>query len=245
MAAAVAVVVIGGAVGGGILLAKGKDDGKRDAARIEDTGSVEPAPPTAAPSSPPSPSPSASASASPSASASASPSASESASASPSPSGSASSSAPAAGGSAPAGYENVSAPQGFSLAVPQGWRREDKGSGQIDYAGRTGSEYLRIGIVHGTKQSAYDHFQDLEKGVAQLNGYKRVKMTRNTFQGRPGALWEWTWVDKSSGGTMHGYNQAYVDGSGTEYAIMFRGRDGGGDAYRKPFDTALGSWRAG
>ncbi|MFF7731070.1 hypothetical protein [Streptomyces sp. NPDC008001] len=240
VAAAVGVVVISGAVGGGILVAQSQHSGKQDTARTEDTG---PAPKPVASTGPAAPSPSASPSASASASASASPSASASESAPASPSPSASSSAPAAG-PAPEGYANVSAPEGFSLAVPRGWRREDKGSGQIDYTGSTGPEHLRIGIVHGTKQSPYDHFKELEKAGSGQNGYRRVSMTENTFQGRPGALWEWTWTEKSTGRTMHAYNQAYVDASGTEYAIMFAGRDEG-DSTRKPFDTALGSWQAG
>ncbi|MGK5545607.1 zinc ribbon domain-containing protein [Streptomyces sp. URMC 127] len=235
----VAACVLGGAVVGGVLLTQHKkDDGKQHTLGIDDETPAAPAPPPAKPSATASPSPSASASASPSASASASPSPSESVSASPSASGS---------GSAepvPGGYEKVTAPEGFALAVPKGWHREDKGSGQIDYTGSAGPEHLRIGIVHDTKQAPYEHFQELEKGGAGQNGYRRVSLTRNTFQGRPGALWEWTWTEKSTGRTMRAYNQAYVDASGTEYAIMFAGRDEG-DATRKPFDAALGSWQAG
>ncbi|MEV5376829.1 hypothetical protein AB0L26_12775 [Streptomyces nondiastaticus] len=238
---AVAVCVLGGAVVGGVLLSQHKKDGgKQHTLGIDDETPTAPAAPPAKPSVPVSPSPSASPSpsGSPSASASASPSPSDSISASPSASGP-ESSEPVAGG-----YEKVTAPEGFALEVPKGWRREDKGSGQIDYTGSTGPEHLRIGIVRDAKQSPYDHFKELEKGGEGQNGYRRVSMTRNTFQGRPGALWEWTWTEKATGRTMHAYNQAYVDASGTEYAIMFAGRDEG-DATRKPFDTALGSWQAG
>ncbi|MEV4924642.1 zinc ribbon domain-containing protein [Streptomyces roseoverticillatus] len=237
-----AVCVLGGAVVGGVLLTQGKKDDKQHTLGIDDETPAAPAAPPAAPSGPVSPSPSASASPSgapsASASASASPSPSESISASPSASG------PESAEPVPGGYEKVTAPEGFALEVPKGWRREDKGSGQIDYTGSTGPEHLRIGIVRDTKQAPYDHFKELEKGGEGQNGYRRVSMTRNTFQGRPGALWEWTWTEKSTGRTMHAYNQAYVDASGTEYAIMFAGRDEG-DATRKPFDTALGSWQAG
>ncbi|WP_424891395.1 hypothetical protein [Streptomyces sp. XH2] len=238
-----AVCVLGGAVVGGVLLSNGKKDGgKQHTLGVDDETPAAQAAPPAAPSAPAGPSPSASASpsGSPSASApaSASPSPSESVSASPSASG------PESAEPVPGGYEKVTAPEGFALAVPKGWRREDKGSGQIDYTGSTGPEHLRIGIVRDTKQAPYEHFQELEKGGEGQNGYRRVSMTRNTFQGRPGALWEWTWTEKSTGRTMHAYNQAYVDASGTEYAIMFAGRDEG-DATRKPFDTALGSWQAG
>ncbi|RKN70781.1 zinc ribbon domain-containing protein [Streptomyces klenkii] len=233
-----AVCVLGGAVVGGVLLSQNKKDGgEHHTLGIDEESPAAPAPLPAAPNGPP-PSASASPSGSPSASASASPSPSDSASAS------LSASASPSGDPVPAGYEKMTAPEGFALSVPAGWRRDDKGSGQIDYAGSTGPEHLRIGIVHDTKQAPYEHFQELEKAGAGQNGYRRLSMERNTFQGRPGALWEWTWTEKATGRTMHAYNQAYVDASGTEYAIMFAGRDEG-DATRKPFDAALGSWQAG
>ncbi|WP_212764518.1 hypothetical protein, partial [Streptomyces sp. I05A-00742] len=148
-------------------------------------------------------------------------------------------------GDAPKYYERVSASEGFTLAVPEGWRREDKGSGQIDWHGPTGPEHLRVGIVKKTDQAAYEHFQELEKTVGREDGYQRLQMVRNTFKGRPGALWEWTWND--DGRTMHAVNQAYVDESGTEYAILFQGRDGMGDpgTWHRTFDTALDHWSAG
>ncbi|MBZ4322769.1 hypothetical protein JNW98_25920, partial [Streptomyces sp. SCA2-4] len=146
---------------------------------------------------------------------------------------------------APKYYELATASEGFSFAVPEGWRREDKGSGQIDWHGPTGPEHLRVGIVKKADQSAYDHFGELERTVAKEDGYRRLQLTRNTFKGRPGALWEWTWNDH--GRTMHAVNQAYVDAAGTEYAILYQGRDGMGDPddWHRTFDTALEHWTAG
>ncbi|MGI5338730.1 hypothetical protein ACQEVS_15645 [Streptomyces sp. CA-181903] len=146
---------------------------------------------------------------------------------------------------APKYYELTAAPEGFALAVPEGWRREDKGSGQIDWHGPTGPEHLRVGIVKKADQPAYEHFGELERTVAKEDGYRRLQLTRNTFKGRPGALWEWTWNDH--GRTMHAVNQAYVDASGTEYAILYQGREdmGGQDGWHRTFDTALDHWTAG
>ncbi|MFI0740190.1 hypothetical protein ACH4PU_19190 [Streptomyces sp. NPDC021100] len=146
---------------------------------------------------------------------------------------------------APKYYELTAAPEGFALAVPEGWRREDKGSGQIDWHGPTGPEHLRVGIVKKADQSAYEHFGELERTVAKEDGYRRLQLTRNTFKDRPGALWEWTWNDH--GRTMHAVNQAYVDASGTEYAILYQGREdmGSADGWHRTFDTALDHWTAG
>ncbi|MEV5509792.1 hypothetical protein [Streptomyces orinoci] len=148
-------------------------------------------------------------------------------------------------GEPPAGYERMTSPEGFSLAVPRGWHREDKGSGQIDYAGPTGPEHLRIGILEHSTQSAYDHFLAMEKVVGKQQGYQRVGMTANTFQGHPGARWEWTWQDPGSGQAMRAMDQAYVGPDGTEYAILFQGRDHLGSDFGATFRTALAFWWVG
>ncbi|MDT0449000.1 hypothetical protein [Streptomyces hesseae] len=147
-------------------------------------------------------------------------------------------------GEPPKGYIRMTSPEGFSLAVPEYWRRYTQGGDQIDYHGPTGAAQLRIGVVPSEGKSSYDHFQELEKTVSRQDGYTRVTMTRNTFLGRPGALWEWTWKEKS-GEVMRAMNQAYVDESGTEYAVMFSERERFYPEARQIFDTALRFWWVG
>lgn len=147
-------------------------------------------------------------------------------------------------GEPPKGYQRMTSPEGFSLAVPESWRRENKGTNQIDYAGPTGPGHIRVGIVPNAGASAYDHFQEMEKSVGKQEGYQRVQMTANTFMGRPGALWEWTWREKN-GEVMHALNQAYVDENGTEYAVMYSERERFYPDARKVFDTALQFWWVG
>ncbi|MEU5049779.1 zinc ribbon domain-containing protein [Streptomyces sp. NPDC021096] len=147
-------------------------------------------------------------------------------------------------GEPPKGYQRMTSPEGFSLAVPESWQRENKGTNQIDYAGPTGPGHIRVGIVPNAGASAYDHFQEMEKSVGKQEGYQRVQMTANTFMGRPGALWEWTWREKN-GEVMHALNQAYVDENGTEYAVMYSERERFYPDARKVFDTALQFWWVG
>ncbi|MBH1935054.1 hypothetical protein I5Q34_12325 [Streptomyces sp. AV19] len=139
----------------------------------------------------------------------------------------------------------VDAPEGFSPAVPEGRRREDKGGGQLDRHGPTGPGQLRGGIVEKADRPSCEHFQELEKAVGRQEGHRRLRLTRNIFKGRPGALWEWTWEDR--GRPMRAVGQAYVDGSGTECAILFQGRAGMGPraTWLRTSDTALTRWRAG
>ncbi|MBT2387114.1 hypothetical protein J7E86_26770, partial [Streptomyces sp. ISL-11] len=239
VAIALAAFLVGGSVAGGVLLTRNKDHGTHDSAKPSDDSPTVDLPPDVAkpsPSGTPSASPSASASASPSGSASASPSASASEPGTPSD-------APSSSASAPSGFRAVSDPLGFSLAVPSGWQREEKGGKQIDYAAPTGGAYLRVGLLLKSEQSSYEHFQELEKTVSKGKpDYKRVALTRNTFQGRAGARWEFTWTEKDTGRTMHAVDQAYVNESGTEYAVYFQSRDEGWSSSRQVFDTAVDTW---
>ncbi|MFD0383070.1 hypothetical protein ACFQ2B_13885 [Streptomyces stramineus] len=230
VAVGAAAFLVGGAAAGGVLLTQGKDGkkhGKEDQAVAKDDKPVVTGP-SQGPA--PSPSPFGSPSASPSASASSEP----SGSASPVPSGSA---------SAPAGYALRTDPLGFTFAVPDGWNREAKGSMQTDFTAPTGGAYLRVGMVVKSPQSAYAHFEELEKGLKDRNPtFKRVSLTKNTFQGQPGARWEFTWTERDTGRTMHAVDQAYVNEAGTEYAVYFQSRDDQWSGSRTVFDTAVSTW---
>ncbi|MFI0912008.1 hypothetical protein [Streptomyces abikoensis] len=150
---------------------------------------------------------------------------------------------PGATPSVPPGYAMRNDSLGFRLAVPDGWKRGDKGNHQIDYEPGTGGSYLRVGLVPKSPQTAYDHFLELEKTLKEKNDtYQRVALDANTFQGRPGARWEFTWVQRDTGRTMHAVDQAYVNESGTEYAVYFQARDEYWAGSRKVFDTALATW---
>ncbi|MEU4212832.1 hypothetical protein AB0F13_23020 [Streptomyces sp. NPDC026206] len=161
----------------------------------------------------------------------------------PSPSASAAKPRPPKG-QPPKGYQLMTSPEGFSFAIPEYWQRRTGGGNQIDYSGPTGPGQFRIGIVPSEGKSAYDHFQEMEKQVGKQEGYQRLQMTANTFLGRPGALWEWSWKEKN-GEVMHALNQAYVDANGTEYAIMFSERERFYPDARTIFDTALKFWWVG
>ncbi|MCC3779577.1 hypothetical protein K6I33_005386, partial [Streptomyces sp. UNOB3_S3] len=150
---------------------------------------------------------------------------------------------PGAAASVPPGYTMQSDSLGFRLAVPDGWKRGDKGNFQIDYEPGTGGSYLRVGLLLKSPQTAYDHFLELEKTLKEKNStYQRVALDANTFQGRPGARWEFTWVQRDTGRTMHAVDQAYMNEAGTEYAVYFQARDEYWAGSRKVFDTAVATW---
>lgn len=137
----------------------------------------------------------------------------------------------------------VEDPKGFSVGVMEGWRREPSGT-QIDYAAPTGGEYLRIGIIENAGQSSYANFRTLEKGAKKRDDYERLEMRKNTFRGRPGARWEFTYTSDDSGNTIHASDQAYVAEDGTEYSIYSERRVFAGEepAEDPVFETALDTW---
>ncbi|MGW7267144.1 zinc-ribbon domain-containing protein [Streptomyces sp. NPDC054842] len=217
----VAFVVGGGAAAGVLVWQDSESEGTSDKAPTKVTPADEntPAPPAESGGSP-SPSPS------------------------PSPSDEATE-GPAAASGLPDGYQRLTDPMGFSFGVPEVWGREGvKNGNQVTYAGSTGIAHLQVGVIANAGYTSYDNFVTLEKTAKRKNtGYKRVKLERNTFQGRAGAIWEYTYTDET-GRTVRAKDQGYVADNGTEYAIMIVGLDEQWDTgLSETFRIALESWR--
>ncbi|MFD5077403.1 hypothetical protein [Streptomyces sp. NPDC058371] len=150
-------------------------------------------------------------------------------------------------GQLPDGYHRLTDPMGFSVAVPDVWGREGVKYGtQVTYAGSTGLEHLQVGVIANAGYTSYDNFLTLEKTAKKKDtDYRRIRLERNTFQGRAGALWEYTYTDES-GRTVHAKDQGYVAESGTEYAIMLVGRDELWESdLTETFRVALETWELG
>jgi hypothetical protein len=148
-------------------------------------------------------------------------------------------------GTVPAGFKRADDPKGFSLAVPELWSRTEKQQGQITYAGSTGMDHLVVGVVpNAPYASSYDNFLTLEKGArTRQQGYQRLRLERNTFQGRPGALWEYTYTEEQSGRTVHAIDQGHIAPNGTDYSIYVTAYDSYWQDGRKIFANATSTWR--
>ncbi|MCX5110162.1 hypothetical protein OOK13_16740 [Streptomyces sp. NBC_00378] len=143
----------------------------------------------------------------------------------------------------PEGFRLVSDTAGFSFAVPTVWDRRSEKNNQITYAGSTGRAELKVGVIHNAPYTSYDNFMTLERTAdANQKNYRRIGLTANTFQGRPGAIWEYTYEDRESGETIHAIDQSYIADDGTEYAIYTTERDTEWPDARRIFDTALSTW---
>lgn len=148
----------------------------------------------------------------------------------------------------PADSDLVSDVSGFEFAVPEGWTRQGEDRpGQIVYAGSTGREEFLVGVVPNAPYTSYENFTTIEKDAKKdpkKSDYQRLQLEPNTFQGRSGAIWEYTYTDQS-GREIHALNQSYVADNGTEYAIQLSWRAdfwpaGEGEKIHR---TALEHWR--
>lgn len=140
----------------------------------------------------------------------------------------------------PSGFRRVTDDLGFSLGVMEGWQRRPLGDTHVDYVPPTGQEVLRLSAVPSSGRSTLSTFQETEKQLSNDPSYERIRLEENTFQGRPGARWEFKWTN-DAGETVRAIDQGYVASDGMEYTIYFEARERLFDGL--VFDTALNSWK--
>ncbi|MCW8095324.1 serine/threonine-protein kinase [Streptomyces tauricus] len=151
-------------------------------------------------------------------------------------------------GDVPAGWERVDDPEGFSLVLPKGWKRQTEGT-QVDYTPDAGEHFVRIAVDDSPDfDNPYRHLVDLEQQISgRLSEYRQVSLESNTFRDRPGALWDFTWTalakDTEFPGPRRAMEQAYLGRDGVEYVIYISAPEADWDTAREQFDTVLRGWQ--
>ncbi|MER7520098.1 protein kinase domain-containing protein [Streptomyces sp. NPDC126499] len=149
-------------------------------------------------------------------------------------------------GGVPAGWHRVEDPEGFSLVVPDGWKRQADGD-QIDYTPDNGRHRIRISIDPSPDfENPYMHMLDLEKIVRKRAEYQRIRLTQNTFRDQVNScVWEFTWIEKRDfPGPRHAIDQVYYGDDGTEYALYMASPEESWARTREQFDIVKKYWRA-
>ncbi|MFD7627126.1 serine/threonine-protein kinase [Streptomyces sp. NPDC059851] len=144
----------------------------------------------------------------------------------------------------PAGWTEVTDPAGFTLWVPDGWKRQLDGN-QIDYTPDNGKHFIRIAVdTTPDYDNPHAHVLDLEKQVSRRTDYKRQKLNQNSFQDTTrAAIWEFTWTEKGvHAGPRRAIEQMYIAPDGTEYAVYMSGPAADWETTRAQFDTVLTGW---
>ncbi|WP_053646077.1 MULTISPECIES: serine/threonine-protein kinase [unclassified Streptomyces] len=145
----------------------------------------------------------------------------------------------------PEGWHRVDDPEGFSLLVPDGWKRQMEGD-QIDYTPDNGNHRIRISIDRSPDfENPYVHALDLERLLTKRMHYTRIKLLPTTYRDQTlSCLWEFTWTEKKNfPGPRRAIDQMYYGDDGTEYAIYMSSPESSWETTREQFDIVLRHWR--
>ncbi|WP_418958625.1 serine/threonine-protein kinase [Streptomyces tritici] len=146
----------------------------------------------------------------------------------------------------PAGWVRVTDPEGFSILVPKGWKRQINHQGQVDYTPDDTRHLLRISIDREPDfETPLLHAKDLEKQLKKRARYQRVRLTHNVFRDQQyAALLEFTWTERQTHpGPRRAIDQLYYGDDGTEYALYMSSPAEDWDTTRRQFDHILKSWQ--
>ncbi|MEU6928676.1 serine/threonine-protein kinase [Streptomyces sp. NPDC046374] len=150
-------------------------------------------------------------------------------------------------GGLPVGWHRVEDPEGFSLLVPDGWKRQTDGD-QIDYTPDDGRHRIRISVDPSPDfENPYMHMLNVEKSLEKrLPEYQRIRLTQNTFRDQvDSCVWEFTWTErKTFPGPRHAIDQVYYGDDGTEYAVYMSSPEESWSRTREQFDIVKKYWRA-
>ncbi|WP_327724750.1 serine/threonine protein kinase [Streptomyces europaeiscabiei] len=139
----------------------------------------------------------------------------------------------------PSGYRLAKDEQGFSLAVPDDFTREPQGE-RVFYM--SPGQMIRIGIKlddpeeggpAGVMRRAH------EKGPSTNPGYRDGRVAETTHDGRPAALWEFTWDGFSAAeGPRHTYDLCWEQ-DGRLYDVWVSAPVGKVSEAKEYFDVAV------
>ncbi|MCU1602459.1 MAG: serine/threonine protein kinase, partial [Frankiales bacterium] len=147
----------------------------------------------------------------------------------------------ASDGGLPSGFRRVSG-EGWSLAVPDGWRQSGDSSG-TRFSDPAGGRYLLVARRDPAGPSAVGAWRDQEKAFRKSHeGYERVRLETISQPGASDAAdWEFRYAD--GGAQLHALDRArVVDGVG--YAVFVQSRDSEWAASQALFDQVQQSFRA-
>ncbi|MFG2816534.1 serine/threonine-protein kinase [Streptomyces sp. NPDC048410] len=175
----------------------------------------------------------------------------------PSASPSASASATNSSSTVPDGWQRYDDPVGFSLSLPEGWKRsvsiDQDGLRQVDYSPDKGKHLVRVAVdTEPDFRTSYEHLTDLDQRVSpRLVRYRRLALKEEVFRDQPGARWEYTWNALAKDGPhyfpgpYHAIDVGYMNGDDTEYALYASSPAGDWATTKKQFNWILRSFQEG
>src|SRR5690606_3131153 len=130
----------------------------------------------------------------------------------------------------PAGWKTYrSAPGGFTVAMPQGWRavkNPRRDSVAFSGPGSPGTMIVEWTVPEGEHASPADHWRALEREIldrGEFAGYRRIAIRPMRYLDRPAADWEFTRA--RSGTTIHVINRGFTTRDGRPFALYWETTD--------------------
>lgn len=144
-------------------------------------------------------------------------------SASPSPSPSSTANANAL----PDGYHRYTAPEGFSVALPDGWKRletaRESDAYRVTFGTADGSTTLAVTYSEGARvkpDPVVIWRDDVEPDLEKLTGYRRIGEIRaTTYQGHKAADMEW--VSGTGDDAVHTFGRGFLVGDQQGFSLRF------------------------
>ncbi|WP_245790630.1 serine/threonine-protein kinase [Streptomyces monashensis] len=124
---------------------------------------------------------------------------------------------------------------GVSFPVPDGWKPKKGPNGEVTYADPTGLAGITVGMVDPAGSHPIEHFADIEANTKVNYGtYRRLRMQKTTFKGKPAAVWEFTFRGRAR--VFRAIDLGYGTAGGREYDIYLSAPDARWDTFRPVFD---------
>ncbi|MDQ0753672.1 serine/threonine protein kinase [Streptomyces africanus] len=152
----------------------------------------------------------------------------------------------------PAGFHTYRAPEGFSVALPEGWERLDTDrQGDLRYRVTFGADgddrTLAVTYSEGVGPDPVAVWRDeVEPNLERSGDYRRIGEIRaTTYQGREAADMEWT-VD-ADGTRVHTFGRGLLLGGGRSFSLRWTTPDADWDAKanQEALRTFLKTFRPG
>ncbi|GGQ53275.1 hypothetical protein GCM10010267_15250 [Streptomyces griseorubens] len=144
---------------------------------------------------------------------------------SPSPSGSASPS-PSDPGALPAGFRTYRAPEGFSVALPEGWERQRTSraaeqSYRVTFGADDDPRTLDVTYSERVGPDPVAVWRDtVEPGLARAGAYQRIgAIEATTYQGREAA--DMQWVTTDDGTRVRTFGRGFLLGEGRGFSLRW------------------------
>jgi hypothetical protein len=124
--------------------------------------------------------------------------------------------------SPPAGFRAEDDPAGFTLAVPDGWRRTVEGP-SVFYTSSDQDIMLQIFELHGPEGTPYESAQEAERIAARQRGYEQIALERTGQGAMDPAELEYTYDSEKYGGSRRVLDHRFTASDGTMYAVLVIG----------------------